>query len=200
MLRKLIVIVVSLVVALALIIFAINTALVEDDMANCNKPGGGLCATADAIVAVSGGDTAARANKAIAMYQAGWSKKLIFSGDSADPKSISNAEAMRQIAIKAGIPNDDIYMDEKSQDTKENAQNTVDILHQLNAKSVILVSSPYHLRRVKMNFMATDDTISYRTMAADDKYWHNWFLTPNGWVIAAKELAGIAQLGAEVQL
>ena len=25
-------------------------------MANCDKPGGGLCATADALVAVSGGD------------------------------------------------------------------------------------------------------------------------------------------------
>ena len=77
--------------------------------------------------------------------------------------------------------------------------NAVDILHRLGAKSAILVSSPYHLRRVKMNFMAVDDKISYRTAAADDENWHWWFLKPNGWVIAAKELAGIAELGAEVR-
>lgn len=197
--RRIIIAVVALVTVLSLVVVALSVALVEDDMAGCDAPGSGQCATADVIVAVSGGDTSARAQKAIDMYKAGWADKLVFSGASADPESISNAEAMWQIAESDGIPSEDVYLDEHSQDTKQNAKNVVDILHQLGAKSAILVSSPYHLRRVKMNFMAADDKISYRTAAADDDNWYLWFLKPNGWVIAVKELAGIAELSAEVQ-
>lgn len=199
MLRRIIIIAVSVLAALALIIVAINAILVENDMVGCSEPGPDMCSGADAIVAVSGGDTVARANKAIAMYKSGWADKLVFSGDSADPKSISNAEAMRRIAIDNDVPADAIYTDESSQDTRENAKNTVEILHSIDAHNVILVSSPYHLRRVKMNFIAVDSAINYRTAAADDQYWQHWYLTPNGWIIAAKELAGIAQLSAEVQ-
>ena len=197
--RRIAIAVTAIVVVIALVVTALNVALVENDMAGCDAPGSGQCAAADAIVAVSGGDTFARAQKAIDMYKAGWASKIIFSGASADPDSISNAEAMRRIAESDDIPAEDVYLDEHSQDTKENAANAVDILHRLEAKSAILVSSPYHLRRVKMNFMAVDDKISYRTAAADDENWHWWFLKPNGWVIAAKELAGIAELGAEVR-
>lgn len=197
--RRIIIAVVALVTALSLVAVALSVALVEDDMAGCDAPGSGQCATADVIVAVSGGDTFARTQKAIDMYKAGWADKLVFSGASADPESISNAEAMWRIAESDGIPSEDVYLDEHSQDTKQNAKNVVDILHQLGAKSVILVSSPYHLRRVKMNFMAADDKISYRTAAADDDNWHLWFLKSDGWVIAVKELAGIAELSAEVQ-
>lgn len=198
--RKLIVAIVVLVVILVIAVFLIDAALIDDNLSDCKTPGGSdACQRADAIVAVSGGDTAGRANKAIEMYQAGWAKKIIFSGDSADPQAISNAEAMRRIAVAAGIPAGDIYLDEKSRDTKENARNTVQILHKLGAKRVILVSSPYHLRRVKLNFQSADSGIVYQTVAANDYNWQHWYLTVNGWTIAVKELAGIAELGAEVR-
>ena len=151
--RKLIVIVISVLLVVTLAVVAINVVIIENDMASCIEPAGDdVCAKADAIVVVSGGDTFARTDKAVEMYQQGWSNKLIFSGASADPDSISNAEAMRRAATAQGVPDGDIYLDEHSKDTRENAQNTVEILHQLGAKNVILVSSPYHLRRVKMNF------------------------------------------------
>lgn len=197
--RKLIIIVVSILLVVLLAVVAISVVIIENDMASCTEPAGDVCAKADAIVVVSGGDTFARTDKAVEMYQQGWSDKLIFSGASADPDSISNAEAMRRVATAQGVPDGDIYLDEHSKDTRENAKNTVEILHQLGAKNVILVSSPYHLRRVKMNFMAVDDMISYRTMAAHDDNWDWWFIKPSGWIIATKELAGIAELSAEVK-
>lgn len=194
--RKVATIVIVLAVLVALAVVAINWVLVEDDLASCQKPGQNeLCTKADAIVAVSGGDTAARAKRAIALYQAGWAPKLIFSGASADPKSISNAQAMQQIARAAGVPAKDIYLDEDSRDTHENAQNVAKILEKLDARNVILVSSPYHLRRVKLNFVAVGGDIAYRTAAADDANWHHWFLSLNGWKIALTELGGLAQLG-----
>lgn len=197
--RRVLAIIVVLVAVMAIAAWLINSVLVDDDLVHCQRPGQDeTCQVADVIVAVSGGDTAGRANKAIEMYQAGWAKKIVFSGDSADPDAISNAEAMRQIAVKAGIPVDNIYLDEKSRDTKENARNTVQILNKLQAKRVILVSSPYHLRRVKLNFQAVDSGLLYQTAAANDANWGHWYLTISGWVIAIKELAGIAELGAGV--
>ena len=181
--RKLAVLAGSIVVVLVIVVCTINRVLNEDDLSACVAPSVlDNCTTADTIVAVSGGDTEARA---------------IISGASADPDSISNAEAMRRLAIEAGIPKRLITVEEKSRDTKENAENTVKILHELRAKNVILVSSPYHLKRVKLNFEYVDDTIYYRTMPANDKLWHRWFLTKRGWAIAITELLGIAKVNAE---
>lgn len=199
MLSRLTILAVVFVLIFSLAALAINTTLVADDLAGCNQPGDGKCAPADAIVAVSGGDTISRAQQAIDMYLAGWAKWLIFSGASADPNAESNAEVMRQVAISAGVPEEVILKEDRSQDTKENADYTVAILHQLEANNVILVSSPYHLRRVKANFERADSEISFRTSAAVDMAWSWWFLKPRGWQIALTELAGLAELVVRVR-
>ena len=105
--RKLIIIVVSILLVVSLAVVAINVVIIENDMASCTEPAGDVCAKADAIVVVSGGDTFARTDKAVEMYQRGWSNKLIFSGASADPDSISNAEAMRRVATAQGVSDGD---------------------------------------------------------------------------------------------
>ena len=76
-----------------LVVWAIGSYLAPDDIASCgakpsNKQG---CETAHAIVAVSGGDTAARADEAIKLYKNGWANILIFSGAAADKSGPSNA-------------------------------------------------------------------------------------------------------------
>lgn len=202
MLHKLLGLVVSVAVLMVVAVVAISAIIIENDMASCtnvNNSSETMCGPADAIVAVSGGDTTARTKKAVQLYQAGYANKIIFSGAAADATSISNAEAMRRIAEADGVPASAIYLDESSEDTKQNAANVVNILHNVGARNVILVSSPYHLKRVKMNFQTIDNTISYRTAAADDQHWDWWFLKPNGWVIASTEVIGIAELSAEVK-
>lgn len=178
-------------------VFLINSALDDDDLAGCQSVGSGVCDKADVIVVVSGGDTVSRTNHAVDMVLAGWADKLILSGASADPKSISNAEAMRQIALSRGVSDQQILIDKDSKNTQENAQNSIGLINDINAKKVILVSSPYHLRRVRSNFIAVDSSIQYRTSAADDQAWHWWFLKPTGWRLAVTELAGNAKIKAE---
>lgn len=200
MIKRFVVLPIVVVIALSLVAVVINSVLAKNDLALCKKPDGSyMCSSADVIVAVSGGDTSSRANKAIQLYKEGWGKKLLFSGASADPKSISNAEAMRRIAVQAGVPNEDIYMDEISRNTTENAKNSVDILNKLQAKTAILVSSQYHVERVKLNFRLASEDISYRTAVAPDGVWNLWFLRPSGWFIAIKEVAGIAQLSGDAK-
>ncbi len=145
---------------------------------------------ADAIVAVSGGDTAARAREAIALYQEGWAPLIIFSGAARDPDSPSNAQVMRNLAIKAGIPPDVISLDENSLTTKQNANEVASLVDVLNVKSVILVTSPYHQRRAYIEFRDTlSPEVKIINHPAIDQTWgrKNWWLTPAGWYLTLTE-------------
>lgn len=108
---------------------------------------------ADAIVVVSGGQTTSRAQRGIELYKQGYAPNIIFSGAALDDGP-SNAYAMRSQALAEGIPASHIYIDEISQNTYENAVHTKEILNGLNAKKIILVTSPYHQRRANQTFRA----------------------------------------------
>ena len=182
-----------------LAVVGINYILTDDDLAGCTAPGvSEACPESDVIVAVSGGDTAARARKAAQLYLDGWASKIIYSGDSADPMAASNAAEMKKIAISMKVPARNILVEEKSTNTAENATYTMKLLDEMDARKVILVSSPYHTRRVKLNFIkASDtDTMRFMTATADDAAWHKWYLKASGWQIAINELAGLAAVSA----
>ena len=106
---------------------------------------------ADAIVVVSGGQTTSRAAKGIELFKEGYAPNIIFSGAAIDDGP-SNAYAMRQQALDAGISKDNIFIDEISQNTYENAVNSKKILDSQKAKKIILVTSPYHQRRANQTF------------------------------------------------
>lgn len=109
-------------------------------------------AKADAIVAISGGETQARTEEAVQLYEAGWAPILIFSGAAADPNGPSNARAMANIAEAQGVPTTAIFLDETSINTNENAINVAAIIHRNQLHSIILVTSPYHQRRAEIAF------------------------------------------------
>jgi len=106
---------------------------------------------ADAIVVVSGGQTTSRAAKGIELFREGYAPNIIFSGAAIDDGP-SNAYAMREQALDAGISKDNIFIDEISQNTYENAVNSKKILDSQKAKKIILVTSPYHQRRANQTF------------------------------------------------
>ena len=67
----------------------------------------------DAIVVISGGDTDSRITEGVSLYKEGWASKIIFSGAAAEG-DVSNALAMKRIAIANGVNQNDILMDEAS--------------------------------------------------------------------------------------
>ncbi len=136
---------------------------------------------ADVIVAVSGGDTAARTAEAVELYQNKYAPKIIFSGAALDPDSPSNARAMAIIAEKAGVPHSAIELDEVAMDTRQNASGVSGIITRDKYQSIILVTSPYHQRRVYTVFrdeLGKDFTIINHS--SKDKLWRrsNWWATP----------------------
>lgn len=127
---------------------------------------------ADAIVAVSGGETTSRTLGAIKLYDQGYAPTLIFSGAAQDPTSVSNAAAMRKIAVRSGVPASSILIEEDSVDTYENAQNTARIIKDKNINSIILVTSPYHQRRASIEFRrALGKDIEVINYSTSDENW-----------------------------
>ncbi len=186
---------------LALLLFAVLTvALISkylgpDDLAQCVETPSAeeSCQPADVIVAVSGGDTTARTIEAVRLYNNGWAPKLVFSGAAEDEDSPSNAAVMRGIAIAHGVPNDAISVDEFGRTTKENAEETADLLDDKNISSMILVTSSYHQRRTSLEFGQRFEAVDIRNHpVAQDSQWSLWWwMTPVGWYLAIGELARI---------
>ena len=180
----------------ALATWATNAYLVVDDLKSCNtKPelttdANSQCAPADAIVAISGGDTAARADEAIDLYKNGWSSIIIFSGAAKDKSGPSNALVMKQRAIDAGVAPGSIIIEENSETTEQNALETKTILDNYQIKSVIVVTSPYHLRRASLEFQKKATGVDVRSHSSKtDKQWSQWWwLTPSGWILAIPEV------------
>lgn len=179
----------------ALVVFGISTYLQPDDLKSCpEKPNSSSeCKTVDAIVVVSGGDTTARVKEGIKLFNNGWAGKIIFSGAAADKSGPSNASVMKTMAINSGISEDDIYIDEYSENTKQNAQNTQSIFSKMNIKNVILVTSGYHQRRAGLEFEKHSKYVKVLNHPiATDKDWSMWWwLTPRGWWLAVGELVKI---------
>jgi len=184
----------SIVLALVLIVIGLSIYLAPDDLAGCDdRPAATTpCQPADAIVAVSGGDTVARTREAIKLYQNGWAPKLIFSGAAQDKSGPSNAEAMRREARLAGIPDTNIIIEEYGETTKQNAENTQSIFDRNGIKSVILVTSGYHQRRASLEFASrTYAALRNHPVQSDNQWSSFWWATPIGWFLAVGEFVKI---------
>lgn len=193
-----------LIVIVATSIALISVYLTPDDMRGCTEVSQASdCQLADAIIAVSGGNTSVRADEAIRLYNEGWSDTLIFSGAAADTSGPSNAEVMRRQAIAAGVPADHIKVETLSQTTKQNAERVKQLLVEVgsgSAQRVILVTSPYHQRRASLEFgvLAGEGITIVNRPAPNDPDWSAvWWLTPRGWWLAGGELVKIIAFYAE---
>lgn len=191
--KRIAIVILGIIAVLGLVIFEVGQWLDYDQMSTCGgaPTGNNECRAADVIVAISGGDTNARAQKAIDLYKAGFAKNIIFSGAAADPKSPSNAAAMRKIALKNGVADGAITLDETSRNTNENAANVAKILRARGWTNVILVSENYHLRRAYTDFVRANTEADFRAISAKNQPF--WWATPRGWYLIISEIGGMTK-------
>ena len=152
------------------------------------------CEKVDAIVVVSGGRTSDRVEGGVFLYKQGLAEYMIMSGAAADENSPSNAETMKEQAVRMGVPEEKILTEEFSKDTKENAQMTGEIIRFRDMKSITIVTAEYHQRRTYLEFRQElgDGIKIYNYPAA--KVGSNallWWITPQGWWLAISEAVKI---------
>ncbi len=175
---------------------ALGAYLSPDDLSRCGPSPSAAngCQKADAIVAVSGGNTSIRAAEAINLYKQGWGKYLVFSGAAKDMSGPSNADVMKQQAESAGVPASVIKVDGSSQTTHQNAEQIDQLVKSDDVSNIIVVTSPYHQRRAGLEFeriMGNNATVRNHPAANDPDWPTLWWVTPRGWWLAGSEIIKI---------
>ncbi|WP_462410461.1 YdcF family protein [Neobacillus sp. Marseille-QA0830] len=158
----------AVVVLVLLVVFVINAGkflLVDDSIRK-----------SDAIIVLSG-DRGERVEKAVDLYLKGYGKYFVISGGPVY-NDVTAAELMKAHAIKLGVPEKAIIMEDLSDSTYENAHFTKQVIQPYNFSTAIVVSSNYHMKRVKMIFDREfkDTTIKLYYAGAKDRNF-----TPKRW-------------------
>ncbi|MFC1621057.1 ElyC/SanA/YdcF family protein [Candidatus Omnitrophota bacterium] len=97
-----------------------------------------------------GASTIERARYAAQLYKKGYAGKIILS--SAYTYVYNDAEDMKLIALSSGVPGRDIILEQKARSTYENVVYSKEILDDHGFTSVLVVSSPYNMRRASLVF------------------------------------------------
>ncbi len=91
-----------------------------------------------------------RVQHAADLYKNGYAKNLIFS--SGYTYALKEILIMKALAVSMGVPQEAIILEDKAKNTYENVIFTKDILNKEKQKKILLVSSPYHMRRALLVF------------------------------------------------
>ena len=154
---KKLVILVSLLVVFLIILFAIITAVNithygrVDEKAHCDVAIILGAATSDGEVSPVYRE---RINHGIWLYENGYVDYLILTGGIGNGNEISDAFAAKQYAIKKGVPEQVIFIEEKSTITEENLEHAKVIMDEHSLDTAIIVSDPLHMKRAML--MASD--------------------------------------------
>ncbi len=115
---------------------------------------------AEAIVVLSGAgadlggigpETQARINRGVELFEAGTAPRLILTGGTGTSNP-AVADAMREAAIEAGVPEDAITVETESLSTLQNALFTADTDAVASEAPIIIVTHRYHLPRANASF------------------------------------------------
>ena len=87
------------------------------------------------------------------LYKASLVRLLVMSGGR-EANGIDETVAMRDAAVKAGVPSSAIVRDPQGLDTDATVRNTSAIFQKAGVKRVLAVSQGYHLPRVKLAYLS----------------------------------------------
>ena len=183
--RKKKIIILIIVIAVLMVIIGLNLGrfLVESDKLE----------KADAI-AVFSGDSGPRTERAVELLKDGYADYLILSGGKVYD-DVTMVELMKNHAIKLGIDESKILIDDEASTTNENAAFTAEIIEEHNFKSAIVVTSDYHTRRSKLamkkaleNTLIDGEKVEVTvTPSKEEKFTTKWWTSGNSVLMVISE-------------
>lgn len=94
---------------------------------------------------------AERVTTACALYRQGYAPRLFFSGGPSGG-GMYEAESMRRLACRLGVPDDAMLLDKEGVNTEATVRHSIAIFRQLGVHRVLVVSHFYHLPRIKLAY------------------------------------------------
>jgi uncharacterized SAM-binding protein YcdF (DUF218 family)/glycosyltransferase involved in cell wall biosynthesis len=101
----------------------------------------------------AGGGYQERVKQAVDLYHAQFAPRLIFS--SGYVFAFQEAEIMKSLAVANGVPEPAIILEKRAASTHDNVRFVNDILAREGWRKILLVSSPYHMRRALLTWRGT---------------------------------------------
>jgi uncharacterized SAM-binding protein YcdF (DUF218 family) len=105
-----------------------------------------------------------RAEKVVELYKQGLAPNIIFTGS--DTGAGCEAEVMKEVAAKMGVPAEKIFTETRATDTITNSRYSVAIMKKHGWIKAILVSNKYHVHRGQWLF-ASNPGIEIQIAAAE---------------------------------
>ena len=91
-----------------------------------------------------------RINHGIWLYENGYVDYLILTGGIGEGNDVSDAYIAKQYAISKSVPEQSIFIEEKSTITEENLENAKAIMDENSFATAIIVSDPLHMKRAML--------------------------------------------------
>ena len=141
----------------------------------------------DAIVVMAGDPGYERTRTAVALMRLENVATLIVTGG--EPGPGDSAESLRGKALELGIPAARIRVETSSHSTREAVLAVAPILQSLDARTVTVVTSPYHQRRATAAARRAWPGITVRSHAASPSTWNPqrwWAASPSRRVVLSE--------------
>lgn len=129
-----------------------------------------------------------RVKATVLAYKHGRIEKVIFSGGSngisnQNKDSMAEAIKMKNLAIKMGINEEDILIDDTSNNSFENVENSFKLISNEQLSSIAIITSEFHLKRCMAIIQKKFPNIKVILIPAKDGFSDsdNWFLSDNSW-------------------
>ncbi len=109
-----------------------------------------------------------RLDKAIELYELK-SVPIVVSGGQGKDEDVSEAFAMKEYLVAQGIPEEDIYLEDKSTSTKENFEFSKDVLDEIFTEDyeIVFTSNDFHISRAE-KFMVESGLEGYGVGSKSD--------------------------------
>jgi uncharacterized SAM-binding protein YcdF (DUF218 family) len=98
----------------------------------------------------AGGGYQERVKRAVDLFREGQAARMIFS--TGYVFAFQEAEVMKELAVVHGVPASAIILETKAGNTYENVTAVREILERRGWRQILLVSSPYHMRRALLTW------------------------------------------------
>ena len=132
------------------------------------------------VVVVLGGESGDRALTAARLFRESLAQRLVVTALDMSPPEVWPAYLhwRAQVLADFGVPLERIIGDPDSTNSWEEAVNTRRIMEANGWRRALVVSDPYHMRRLSWTWARAfkDSGLSYSLVATSPKYWN-----PDGW-------------------
>jgi uncharacterized SAM-binding protein YcdF (DUF218 family) len=114
-----------------------------------------------------------RVLRAVELYKDMQVLRLVLSGGTDSEDGRNEAEMMREIAVQNGVREEDVVLERESTSTYENLLLSRKIMQKEHIESVVIVSEPFHMARIRLVSESLGLNASY-SAAVDSPCWTRW--------------------------